>query len=105
MVVLGWLLAAAIQRLAGVSHHRVHVADLGERLEGPVHGREPDGRAFVTQEVVPCLRRAEVAGAERLQQGGALLGHALVGWAQLGGHDMILARRLRRREAAVATTA
>ena len=77
--------ATAIQDLALGGAQRVHAPVLGEPLQRAVHGRQADALPLGMQVLENLLGATEVADARQLVQDGlALLGHALHGWSFRG---------------------
>ncbi|KLL96565.1 hypothetical protein NJ76_02010 [Rhodococcus sp. IITR03] len=65
------------QRLAAVGAQHVDAADLGERLQGAVDGRQADALAALAQLVVKVLGGPEFLGVvEQVDDGAALTGRA-----------------------------
>ena len=67
------LLAAAVDRLAVLGAQHVHVAVLGQALDGAVHGGQPDARPAGPEHLVQLLGAAELVDVlEQVQDLGAL---------------------------------
>ena len=54
--------APAVDRLTAVGAQHVHLTRVRERLQVPVHGRQPDVCPVMAQDVVQFLRAAKAVG-------------------------------------------
>ena len=57
--------APAVDRLTAVGAQHVHLTRVRERLQVPVHGRQPDVRPVMAQDVVQFLRAAKAVGGQQ----------------------------------------
>jgi hypothetical protein len=88
--------AAPVDRLTVLGAQHVHLAGVGEPLQGPVDGGQPDRVAAPAEQVVDLLGRAEVLeGVHGLHDGEPLLGgaHRCRPRALSARHSALRARR------------